>query len=279
VKFILILSSLFAFTGCVATLEPEKDVSTNLAFVKEFTFPAEDIEGNQLKESEIISSLSTEILANTSYPKYQRIEKGGDGIFHTKGVTTNFNQISNTLEVSYLNGKEYFYSGEDQVSKIKTQITFQTDYTKNGYILATLSVNPTVKVQLVSTSMDGFENLVTPENAVRDTINALSLASPAIGRKFKFSSQAITPYPAESVFSNFVTATESQPYLLSKGSLSGIFYAHRVPVTISVLPYRDGSRVIYSFDIPYSLLGDGQHTLSQNLVARVEKTIEETAAR
>ena len=273
------LTLLLFVVGCNSTLEPRTELITNQNHSKSFKFLFVDAQQNTTKEREILDALASEIVKLTAYPKLARFEKGGDGIFHVRGVDVKTDYTSNTINVSYLNGREYVYSGDDRVAKVITQINTEFNYAENGFLLMTATVAPTVGIQKVSTSMEGFEILATPDKAIRDTIQAIDNANPSVGRVYQHQGELISKYSAQSVFANFITRTERSPQLLSQEYLSGTYYAEGVPITIQALPYREGSRLIYSFKIPYSITSKGRLTHSKSMIDRLDKHIASNVTR
>lgn len=276
--FLLTIVLLFV-SGCDSTLEPKTELITNQSSSKTFKFLFSDVQRKTLREREVLDAFVNEIQQQTTYPPYTRYEKGGDGIFHIRGVDVKIDYARNAIYVSYLNGREYVYSGDDRVSKVITQINTEFNYTEKNYLLMKASVVPTVEIQKVSTSMEGFELLVNPESAIRDTIQAIENANPSVGRVYERQGELFSKHPATSIFANFITRTERSPQLLSRANLSGTYYSEGIPITIQALPYREGSRLIYSYKIPYSILSNGNATFSKSLVDRIEQQIVSTLTR
>ena len=50
-----------------------------------------------------------------------------------------------------------------------------------------------------------------------------------------------------------------------------------IELALSVFPYRSGSKVIYGFNYPYALLGNGTTTFKPDDISAIEKTIASIA--
>ncbi|WP_233884575.1 hypothetical protein [Paraburkholderia flagellata] len=90
-----------------------------------------------------------------------------------------------------------------------------------------------------------------------------------------------TQFPSDSVFANFSRKLKSsqdqgkvKAYDIEKAKLF-IFSLGKTnfDLALSVFPYRSGSKVIYGFNYPYALLGDGTTTFKPEEVATIQKSI------
>lgn len=106
-----------------------------------------------------------------------------------------------------------------------------------------------------------------------------------IKRQKYIKSELNTQFPSDSVFANFSRKLKAsrepekvKSYDIEKAKLFTLSEGKAsFDLAVSVFPYRSGSKVIYGFNYPYTLLGDGTSTFKPEDVQAIGKNIASIA--
>ena len=228
-----------------------------------------------LSDSQIFNALQKSAEGASAYrAKYSY--RGEYGLY-IKGVEVK-NKDNNELTVSYLNN---FESLQREISGT-FNVTIKDDGNNKNINIAcptTLRIYDSNKVG------DRDRQLITQDQAVADLRKICSSLNVRLQRSKLEQGELNTNFPSDSVYANFsrslsaVNARDTVKFTdIEKFKVFWLKVGEqRTQLAVSVYPYRNGSKVMYRFDYPYAISGDGKHTYSADEIKALHKQINKIA--
>lgn len=232
----------------------------------------DSISKTPISNREIVSSLVESAYQSSKYNKAQRYYDGG--YIRTKGVSVETDESLN-MTVYYRDNFESlikYKAGTFKISTAKDE--------KNTRVSVTCPSN----IEIFDSFKTGQEsdNIYSDQDVTSDITRICDGLKVVINKIKYVKGETNTQFPSDSVFANYarklrqakISEKDVKTYDIEKAKF--FTYAHgnsNVDVAISVFPYRSGSKVVYGFKIPYSILGDGTNTYSLEEVLAIEKGI------
>jgi len=240
-------------------------------------FGTDKVTGEQVSNINMLD-FSSKIKNLTHLEKYHRYDKCP--IEKVRGV-----KVTKKLEgylVEYLNGEYYCNLGDTDATKMS--YLFKTKYQDSKIIF---SYPKSYKYSVEDSLFGKYEQFATPSEVERDIQNIYNnLHKITINKTHNFSEEMNTQYPDKSIYANFKRLLGQYNYrsreqiseLKKRNTFSLKFKGKSYPLYVEVVPYRDGSKVIYSTKLYYGVGTGGKCSLSKNEIEqlhnRVKKIVE-----
>lgn len=224
---------------------------------------------------DIVNALVQSIYAESNIQPVHSFYSGNGR--YTQGLSA---EIDKSLNVT-----AYYRENYESLAKYKAG-TFKVAMSNDGQ---------STKVQVTCpASIEDYDNYkggisgrkLFPDNEVAADLsricNGLKIE---IKRQKYVKSELNTQFPSDSVFANFSRKLKAsrepekiKSYDIEKAKLFTLSQGkNSFDLAVSVFPYRSGSKVIYGFNYPYSVLGDGSSTFKLDDVRAIEKSIASIA--
>lgn len=233
-------------------------------------------ESEPLSDRQILNALEASAKASTKYrAKYSYQGEYG---YYTKGVEVKTTE-TNGLIVSYLNN----FGGLERVISGKFNVAISTD--GNNYKNIHIACPSALRVYDGNKVGDRDRQLITQDQAVTDLSKICNNLDVKLQRSKLEQGELNTNFPSDSVYSNFsrslsaVDARDTVKFTdIEKFKLFWLKVGEqRTQLAVSVYPYRNGSKVVYRFNYPYAISGDGKNTYSADDIKALHKQIAKIA--
>jgi len=275
------------FTGCGKGPIPPKQMTTSEidSINVEYKFK-DNLNDKSIKKNQVVSKIISNLSNNSGYRK--KVIRNNP-VRDTYGHVVEYN--NDILTINYLNGNQN--CGRNCKSKYGqvTQVIFNselnvTEKSKNHFIIS--ASFPKKYVIKPDSSFVGseFDPLDKPSKLAQDAKRMFnSIKEPIkITRSIEFKGEVNTKYPDKAVYANFkrilgnyrwkdynrnISAVEKQ------NTFSLMINKKRFPLFVEVYPYRNGSKVIYSTNLSYTIDSNGNSTLNAKDVKKLHKKIKD----
>jgi hypothetical protein len=258
IKSIAVVSLLVFSAGC-SFLEVKPETLVIKPTSKVFKFISKTPDGSTLDDYQIMSSLEKQIMTASKVMAAKSIYKCAGCARDYKGIETKRNR--NEILVSYVNGEDY------DTGRYTTNISGKYVIEINdidGFKM--VKVLTPMKLDLAPKSNPIFipYKPLKPIASVASDINRINnRINPSFSRSHQYKGSVNVKFNDESVYANF-----RRELGLYRGTIDGnskdnikkeqVFNLGGSYVGIIVYPYRNGSKVEYSFYRSYSLTSDGK---------------------
>ena len=233
----------------------------------------DNINNISLTHSQMVQKITSHMKSNSKYINKKRRWNGGYNDVYGKTVKNDNNEII----ITYVNGDDNCYKCENRESL--TKVIFKlpikiTENSKNNFtVSSSFPTNYIIRPHTDSLGME-HETLDSPsklETDAKKMFNSLKTKPLTISRSVKFKGEVNTKYPDKAVYANFKRilgeSNKQNSFILKVKEKS-------YPLHVEVYPYRDGSKVVYSTTLGYTLDSKGGSTLSAKDIMELHKKIE-----
>ena len=310
-KSSIMITTLVALTGCGGTA-PKVPVSTNATKAQSSNYSKRDSKSNTLISTLDINYLYTDTITNKPVTKKEFLQTlnrqlnyasgaNRDLVNARSGVTAGFQKLkvknlgggqnkyrgreiflkNSILYIHYMSGIATPRNGEDPYSgtaPFMTISTFKIPYnlqgTESKFSVKTTYPKSYITVDNSISMTNAHMPLAKPEYIQRDALLIFeALPTIKILRSEVFEGEVNLTYSVESV-----KATLKRELYSEYGLEYAVKYNDKeVEVNIEVVPYKNGSKVSYSFELGYYLLPNGTMTIkksdSDKINALIKKAI------
>ena len=262
---------LLAVTGC-ASAPPRAPIAIDLGADKTFTFKSVNAEGEKITSSDIASAIGSAITKASGFKPVRDV--GSEYMPHLDGskvAVTYFEGIGltpvpNAFKVAYIKGirAERGYGR----APVPTGATFGFSIEEGEKIL-TVKVTPPKQIEVAPLEA---RQLASDDVIAADVKRIFNNLNPEVTilKKKSFKGVIDVKYSVDAVKANFKRAAcgTSRVASMTTCNLEG------VNVNYDVVPYKEGSKTTYQFDIRYSLNGQGETTYSPALEKKIISSLE-----
>lgn len=269
------------FSGCATT--SQETVGTTVSIPVHF---AKDvISGAPVVQSEVENAVALAAKTNTRFP-YQ--QQWGGQFYMFRGLYTA--HASEGLTITYARGDTNGSrgGGQLQLMKYQSKVSFSIhvdSVTDNSSIV---SFGPEVSITHGTNAIAiPYPELAPTPVLVADLRNILSHPSQIIvHRTSPVQGEINVAFNSESTYANFMRklgkyqfrGDEPKTNDMEKMGAYNIQVGPKVvPLYVDVMPYRNGSKVIYKMNIPYELSGDGAQSVTMNDINEAKRKIAAVA--
>jgi len=275
--------------GCggvpIRTLPPVTHNLPSIAPVN-FTFPSQNNEGEEISDSAIIEAIRQAMA--TRYPQGGKLVKKlrASGIDSGKFVhvinVVDIIKEATSITASY-NQVWHYPSGVRIASKLLAK--YEIKITTSGNQKQVVMTPPSSIIVMKVTNYDGNEvPLERSVSEVEKDVRAVSASlDPTINFAKPIKGEINVKYSDESVYANFTrmmgsyrfSKEEAKKYDIKKDHVFALKHKNKpIPVKITVYPYRDGSKVVYEFEYPYSGKSGSQSEIDA-LIAEISRVVND----
>jgi len=281
------------FTGCGGTPIPPKQMNASKidAINIEYKFK-DELQKIAISKQELSNILKQQISNSSAYTK--KVIKSQNAR-KTYGHVVEYK--NNILTIDYLNGNQN--CGNQCKSKYGqvTQVIFDMNInikekSKNNFLItASFPQQYTIKPDssFVGSEFDPLDKPNKLEADAKRMFNSLKDKPLEIQRKIEFKGEVNTKYPDKAVYANFKrilgefvnwrswSRSSNERISESKKQNSFILKVNgkSYPLHVEVYPYRDGSKVVYSTTLKYTINSKGNSTLNAKDIKELQKKIED----
>lgn len=284
-KLVYLVGAAAFMTGCagIQTKEPSV-IQLNLGGSKTLSYQKINADGEKVAESFIESALNQHVLSATGYKKKFQTSTSVAGIYDVQGVEVN--RGDSEIFLSYVNGDHSYNTNTTNVTKSTARFTYIIEDTPSLYVVR---LSPPAFITTTTGYNLGvipFKQMLTDEQLVNSVTKVFRDVAPNLSHRKKISGEFNVSYNDESVFANFSrlmgkykhSSSEVKKFDIDKDSVFAMSLGDEtLPLKISVYPYRNGSKVVYEFNVPYVLTADGGTTYDQSVVNQAIDRIEQVA--
>ena len=274
------------FTGCGKEPIPPKQMTTSKidSINVEYKFK-DNLNDKPITKNQVVSKIISNISKSSGYKKK---------VILSRNVRTTYGHVveydNNILTINYLNGNQN--CGGKCKSKYGqvTQVIFNSKLnikkiSRNNFMVS--ASFPTKYVIKPDSSFIGseFDPLDKPNKLESDSkkmFNAIKQPI-KISRNIEFKGEVNTKYPDKAVYANFKRILGNYSWrnynrqvndVKKQNTFSIKINNKRFPLFVEVYPYRDGSKVIYSSNLKYTIDSKGNTTLTKEDISKLHKKIK-----
>ncbi|MEX3859092.1 hypothetical protein AB3X94_34435 [Paraburkholderia sp. BR10923] len=270
-------------SGCAAptTFSDESvHISTSETSVH---FVRDSISGAPVTPTDIVNAVASAANANTHFPLRTEYKYQTTKFYNFEGLYTT--QTANHMTASYARGDTRGAAIQTPIpsARLQSKVSFSVDVDSVGESSAKIKIGPEASVRLCTE----YPELAATQTLAADLRSALS--SPEnfiIHRSAPVSGEINVPFNSESTYANFLRKLGAYQFSKNEPKASDIekFAAYnlqvgtrKVPLYVNVMPYRNGSKVLYKMNVPYELRGNGVQTIGLNDINEAKKKIAAVA--
>lgn len=277
---------LIGFSGCAGIgpqpLETKSTQGTALKVIA-FNFPKVDaVTGEKVDFSPESYDFTPQILPLTGYAAYQN--RGGNVIQKYYGVK--IQRSGGSYVLKYINGE--LNTNSWYLSEVNFPLSANKQ-SENEIVFgfpATYTYKPCGDA--IGVSIKPLDNFTALEADAKNVFNQLDKLSVVISKNYDFKGEINTKYPDAAVYANFKrllgqysnwTRDESEKLSDVKKNNTFIlnFKGKVFPLYVEVFPYRDGSKVVFSSTISYTIDSKGISSANKDDIQNLQKSIEKIA--
>jgi len=281
------LTALF-LSGCAGNLPPQQ-IPLVQKEAKELTVAAIDTDGMALTKEQIFASLGTQMGKSSFYTQKKWQNSSSAGLSYVYGVESKYNNQNLILE--YVNGQDYHNTTGLRLAKdtFKFPVNGIFDASINKFKIRVIFPSSYDSSEGKNTLGMSFEHLDAPQAIQQDSQRLFNnLVNLKISRASKVNGEINTKYNDASTYANFerimgiydwrytnkptntdITKEKYFSYKMQDGQ--------SLPLNVKVYPYQNGSKVVYTMEIPYYLDMQGGVSLSKKDIEAIKKQIEKIA--
>ena len=284
--FTILVVTLF-FIGCGASVgQPQvrtlPQIKQNKKIVK-FNFPEYDcVTGEKLDIDLSDFDLSNRI---EKFSEYRKLRKYRElrGLYTIRGMHAYRFSNKNLYKIYYKNGELYTHdSGSSK--KYLTEVIFEIPYKINKTTLEFSYPTSYIYIQATNPLGTDYQPLDRIDNLQKDIdqiFNKLSSIKLTVKKVYTLQGEINTKFPSESIYANFKRIlgnwkikTVTTNDIKKENTFALPVGKNKYPLKIEVYPYRNGSKVIYSVAIQYTISSNNTCSLSKEDVEKAKKFIE-----
>ena len=274
--FSILLAALLV--GCASAPQAPTSLKLDLGAEKSLTFKKVDESGNSISTDTVVKALEDSLYSATGLKKLYEIPKftekdGTVSIAFIRGVE--ITRSPNIFNLAYINGEKFIST----LSTYKTESVAHFEYSiteKSNSIIVKI-LPPKEVVTVVGPAMlSAWEPLLSNAELMNNVQKTFNDLNPSIELKKEITGEINVGYSAEAVTANFRRMPNSNVFVEKGGFRCAV---NGTPMSIEVLPYKNGSKVRYAFDVRYTLNSKGESSYSQEatkiLIAAIEKIVKD----
>jgi hypothetical protein len=269
----------FCLAGCETTnqlqLTTNKNVGTRLEFAKD------NVGNREIQPQELNAAILRALTTNTRYPLQQwrpaDVQKFS-GIYTTQ-------KPNGDIVAIYATGDIFNYRGGGTVANTRTQSNtqFALHVSQKAANTFAIDVDPNA-TQVNSTSPLGFPyKQLGPTDALLDDLQRI-LANPAgfyVRRYTRVEGEHNASYNPDSIYANFLRKLgrysggdlPKTNDIEKRAAYNFQVGREKVALLVTVTPYRNASKVMYSMEVPYTISGNGATTVSPEDISAAKSAI------
>lgn len=274
--FSVVLASFLV--GCASAPQAPTSLKLDLKAEKTFTFKKVDESGNKLSTDTIAKAVEDSLYTATGLKKLQEIpqfagQAGADSIVYIRGVQ--ITKIPNAFSLAYINGEKY--RSTSSIYKTESVAHFEYDILEKSNSIFVKVIPPKEVVTIVGPAMlSAWEPLLKNEELINNIQKTFNDLNPSIELEKVVTGDINVGYSAEAITANFKRMPNSNVYV-EKGGFRCV--VNGTPMLVEVLPYKNGSKVRYEFDVRYTLNSKGESSYSaeatKTVIAAIEKIVKD----
>ncbi|CAN0619222.1 conserved exported protein of unknown function [Burkholderia multivorans] len=248
-------------------------------------FPQDSLNKAEVNQTEVDRAVADAVVKGSRYPFSQR---WNGNFYEFQGMYTSID--NDVIRVAYVRGNNMSPNwGEYVLTRYQTSDAFSVLVKVVGGNSASVDVNPDVKTARGTNPLGApFPPLASTDVLEGELRRILSNRDGVLVRRTAHvEGEVNVAFNTESTYANFLrklgryTFADGEPKMndieksaVYKYKISG---NSAIPLYVSVLPYRNGSKVMYRMDVPYTLSGGGVASLTQHDVDAAKKAIARIA--
>jgi hypothetical protein len=222
-----------------------------------------------ISDDYIIKSLAKQMLEHSQYPK-NKVQN--NKVFIIKGIEAYLRP--GEIMLTYFNGSQHIDTGTVYGTKINIPFTYQFSSDENTKVL---TLTPPKFFDVIpgrNILMLPFDPLLTNEQVFEDIKNIYQEISPNLYLNSNISGEFNSPYPVKSIQYNFARILGHVSRSSAYNNIFRLpFKNSYIPVAVKFFPYKNGSKISYSFDYPYQENTDSTSTYNEQEVAQLKSII------
>lgn len=271
-------------TGCVGKPGARPPETNQLQRLESktvtFNFPAKDsVTGENVQVDLNSQNFSNNIASNSRFPAFRATRYAGNGIPITdySGLKVEKKQDSYTLK--YANGEfntnswyltEAIFDIKYSVSNNQITFMYPASYVYQPFANA------------IGMSIDPLAPKASMEADVANVYSKLDNLVVSFNKSYAYKGEVNTKYPDKAIYANFKRilgnynwrAEDKLTDVKKENTFALNFKGQTFPLFVEVFPYRDGSKVIYSSSIQYTIDSKGNCSASKADIDALNKQIE-----
>jgi len=255
-------------SGCATTSQESVGTTVNTPV----HFAKDNISGAPVLQSEVANAVALAAKTNTRFP-YQ--QQWGGQFYMFRGLYTA--PASDGLTVTYARGDTNGSMGGGllQLMKYQSKVSFSVHVDNITENSSNISFGPEVSVTHGTDAIAiPYPELAPTATLATDLRNILSNPGQIIVHRLTpVEGEINVAFNSESTYANFMRKLGKYQFrgdepktndMEKLGAYSLQVGPKIVPLYVDVMPYRNGSKVIYKMNIPYELSGDGAQSVTLN---------------
>lgn len=284
---ILAAGLLLGLSGCsnMNAPKPTQDITSSKSVTVNQTYIFNDpLDNSSVDQKEMLSVIAKTMSSSSSFTDKKSVWNGTFNNIKGKTVEPSESKIT----VTYVNGDNNCHKcvNGESVSKVVFNLPSQITQSKQSTYEFKCNM-PTSYNVIPHTDAMGFDHplLATTSILENDTfkmLNSLNGTPLTIKKSFNFKGEINTKYPDKAVFANFKrilgqyrwNSQDNITEVKKQNTFAFNVNGKEYPLYIEVFPYRDGSKVIYSSALEYTLDSKGGSTLTKKDIDNLHKQIE-----
>ncbi len=278
--------AVIAVTGCANAPQGPQTVGLNLSGEKTLVFQKTNADGQKITSEQIVSSVQKNMYELSEVRPVTKFRSETGNLYYVKGIEVI--PQSGFITISYVNGNYHSDTGNSYLTRSNAAFSYQVsedgDTVKAKLIPpASIATKKQSLLGLISSSQ-----LISDQKMIGDISKIYGSLNPSIDLAKEVKGEVNVQYNDESVYANFkrllgsykYKGDEKKKFDIEKDAVFSLQNGKEIiPVKISVFPYRNGSKVVYEFEVPYSLKADGTSSYSEEsvkgLIAKIEKVAQD----
>lgn len=284
-KRTLLALGLSMLLGACAATQQFGTVKLNDGIRTQLHFPQDSLNKAEVNQAEVDSAVAEAINKGSRYP-FSQVWNGAFYDFH--GVYTS---VSNdVIRVAYAHGENQSHNwGEYVLTRWQAKDEFSVTVKVAGANSASVDLSPDVKT-FRGTNPFGtpFLPLASTEELAGELRGVLSNRNGILVRRLAHvEGEVNVVFNTESTYANFLrklgryTFADGEPKMNDIEKSAAYNYKisanSTIPLYVTVLPYRNGSKVMYSMYVPYTLSGGGVASITPRDIDAAKKAIARIA--
>lgn len=289
--FALSASLLFVLSGCgnLNTPKPKQDIISSKGIAVSQTYIFNDpVNNSSINQKDVLGVIVKNMSNISGFANKTKKHSGSYAFYNIQGKTIELND--NKIIVTYINGDNNCHkcTNKESTSKVIFNIPYQIIETQSSTFKFDANM-PTSYSILPHTDAIGMDHPLLDatnilENDVFKMLDSLNKRSLTINKFFDIKGEINTKYQDKAVFANFkrmlgqynwdksevVSEVKKQNTFALKINENEL----PMPVYVEVFPYREGSKVVYSIRLNYTISSDGTSTITKKDINGLSNKIE-----
>lgn len=270
------------FSGCAVTSQTTVSSTLNTPL----HFPKDGITGTAINQSEINRAVADAIEQDSRFP-FRQVWNGN--FYEFRGVYV-IRKADNEMVVTYAHGNNMTRSQQGyQTTKYQSNTAFALHIDEVKDNATSISLEPNVSVTRGTDAIGIPLSALAPTPTLESELHNV-LSNPnriIVRRQVHVEGEINVAFNSESTYANFMRKLGK--YTFSRGNEPKIndiektgayklnIGAETIPLFVDVVPYRNGSKVMYKMDVPYTLSASGAASPRQDDIDAAKKEIARVA--